>query len=160
MANEFKPVKFGCGRYVQAPGALEIVGREVALLHGHKALIVAGKQAFDAAGARIQESLKDAGIDSFVYIMTGDCTYETLEYLKTTVVPEQKVDCVVSLGGGKVMDMGKATGHGCDIPVINVPTSVATVNCWSAMSVMYTPDHKPIDRILSLIHISEPTRPY
>ena len=147
MANEFKPVKFGCGRYIQAPGALEVVGREVALLHGTKALVVAGKKALESAGARLEASLRNAGIEYHIYTMESDCTYETLEYLKTTVMPEQKADCVVSLGGGKVMDMGKAVGHGCDVPVINVPTSVATVNCWSAMSVMYTADHKPIDRI-------------
>ena len=147
MANEFKPVKFGCGRYVQAPGSIEIVGREAELLHCKKALIVAGAKAYDHAGAKLEASLKNYGIDFEVFIMTTDCTYETLAYLKSEVVPKVQPDCVISLGGGKVMDMGKATGHGCDLPVINVPTSVATVNCWSAMSVMYTPDHKPIDRI-------------
>ena len=39
MSNEFKPMKFGCGRYVQAPGAIEIVGREAAMLKSKKALI-------------------------------------------------------------------------------------------------------------------------
>ena len=43
--------------------------------------------------------------------------------------------------------MAKASGKCSGLPVMNVPTSVATFNCWSAMSVMYTPDHKPIDRI-------------
>ena len=106
-----------------------------------------GKNGLQAAGAKIEQLLKDAGIDYYIYTMTTDCTYETLAYLKETVVPQQKPDVVISVGGGKVMDMGKATGHGCDLPVINVPTSVATVNCWSAMSVMYTMDHHPIDRI-------------
>ena len=147
MANEFKPVKFGCGRYVQAPGSIEIVGREAELLHCKKALVVAGKKAFEAAGAKLEESLKNYGVDYDVYIMTSDCTYETLAYLKNERVPAAKADCVISLGGGKVVDMGKATGHGCELPVINVPTSVAQVNSWSAMSVMYTQDHKPIDRI-------------
>ena len=147
MANEFKPVKFGCGRYFQAPGCIEVLPQEIKMAHGTKALIVGGKNGLQAAGAKIEQLLKGAGIEYYIYTMETDCTYETLAYLKDTVVPQQKPDIVISVGGGKVMDMGKATGHGCDLPVINVPTSVATVNCWSAMSVMYTMDHHPIDRI-------------
>ena len=63
MANEFKPVKFGCGRYVQAPGSIEIVGREAELLHCKKALIVAGQKAYEAAGAQLEASLKNYGVD-------------------------------------------------------------------------------------------------
>ena len=44
MANEFKPMKFGCGRYIQAPGAMQIVGREAKLLGSKKALIVGGRR--------------------------------------------------------------------------------------------------------------------
>ena len=78
MANEFKPVKFGCGRYFQAPGCVEVLGQEVKLAHGTKALIVGGKKALEAAGAKVEKSLKDAGIDYYIYTMTTDCTYETL----------------------------------------------------------------------------------
>jgi len=145
--NEFKPMKFGCGRYIQAPGAIEVVGREAAMLNSRKALIVGGKKALDAVGGQMDESLKQAGVEPYFYTMTSDCTYETLEYLQKTLIPEQKIDLVISAGGGKVVDMGKASGKCSGLPVINVPTSVATFNCWSAMSVMYTPDHKPIDRI-------------
>ena len=146
MAEEFKPLKFGCGRYIQAPGAMQVVGREAELLHAKKILVIAGKQAFEMTGPTIEESLKAAGIPYEVFIMTTDCTYDTLAMLKEKVTREG-FDCVLGTGGGKVMDMNKAVGHGCDIPVINAPSSIATFNCWSAMSVMYTPDHKPIDRI-------------
>lgn len=147
MGNEFKPMKFGCGRYIQAPGALAVVGREAEMLGSRKALIIGSKSSLNASGARIENSLKEAGIEPYFYTMTSDCTYETLEYLQKTLIPEQKVDLVISSGGGKVTDMGKAAGKCSGLPVMNVPTSVATFNCWSAMSVMYTPDHKPIDRI-------------
>ena len=146
MAEEYKPLKFGCGRYIQAPGAMQVVGREADLLHAKKILIITGKQAFEMTGPTIEKSLKDAGIPFDVYTMTSDCTYDTLALLKEKVQREG-FDCVVGSGGGKVIDMNKAVGHGCDIPVINAPSSVATFNCWSAMSVMYTSDHKPIDRI-------------
>ena len=105
MSNEFKPMKFGCGRYVQAPGALEIVGREAAMLKSKKALIVGGKQALDSVGAKMEESLKAAGVEPYFYTMTSDCTYETLDYLQNTLIPQQKFDLVIGSGGGKVVDM-------------------------------------------------------
>ena len=147
MANEYKPMKFGCGRYIQAPGAMTVVGREAKMLKGTKALVICGKKSQDATGAMIEKSLKDAEIEPYFYTMETDCCYETLDYLKNTLVPEKKIDIVIGSGGGKVIDMTKATGKGSDLPVINAPSSVATFNCWSAMSVMYTKDHKPKDRI-------------
>ena len=147
MANEYKPVKFGCGRYIQAPGAMTVVGREASMLKGTKALVICGKKAADATGAIIEKSLKDAEIEPRFYIMETDCCYETLEHLRDEVVPKEGIDLVIGSGGGKVIDMTKATGKGNGLPVINAPSSVATFNCWSAMSVMYTKDHKPIDRI-------------
>ncbi len=145
-SKPFKPMKFGCGRYIQAPGALEVVGREAAML-GKRPLVVIGPMAQDAIGARIESSLRDAGLEPYFYTMTSDCTYDTLEYLQKTLIPQIGADLVISSGGGKVIDMGKAAGKCSGLPVLNVPSSVATFNCWSAMSVMYTPDHKPIDRI-------------
>ncbi|MBQ7566451.1 MAG: iron-containing alcohol dehydrogenase [Oscillospiraceae bacterium] len=147
MADEYKPMKFGCGRYIQAPGAMTVVGREAKMLHGTKALIIGGKKALDATGAIIEKSLKDAEIQPRFYTLETDCCYETLEKLRDEVVPNEGIDIVIGTGGGKSIDMTKATGKGRDLPVINAPSSVATFNCWSAMSVMYTLDHKPLNRI-------------
>ena len=69
MANEFKPVKFGCGRYFQAPGCIEVLPQEIKMAHGTKALIVGGKNGLQAAGAKIEQLLKDAGIDYYIYTM-------------------------------------------------------------------------------------------
>lgn len=147
MESEFKPKKFGCGRYIQEPNATKVIGREAKMLGAGKVLIVAGKKAWALAGARIEASLKDAGVDMELFFLLTDCTYETLEYLEKTLVPEKKPDVVIGVGGGKVMDMAKATSCRTGLPIITCPTSTATFNCWSAMSVMYTPEHKPLDRI-------------
>lgn len=147
MANEFKPMKFGCGRYIQAEGATSIIGREAKMLKGTKALVIGGKKALDATGAMIEKSLKEYEVEPYFYTMESDCCYETLNYLKDELVPQQKFDVVIGSGGGKVIDMTKATGKCSGLPVINAPSSCATFNCFSAMSVMYTKDHKPLDRI-------------
>lgn len=144
--SEYKPKKFGCGRYIQEPGALAVLGREAKMLGACKALIVCGKKAWDLAGERVEASLKEAGVAFERFTMLTDTTYATLEYL-TAFCGENGIDLVIPVGGGKVMDMGKATSHRTGLPIITVPTSTATFNCWSAMSVMYADNHKPIDRI-------------
>ncbi len=147
MDSQFVAKKFGCGRYIQEANAVRCLGREAQMLGARKALIIGGAKALDHAGARIEHSLKEAGVDYNIYTMTGDCTYETLDHLKNTLVPGQKADLIIGAGGGKVMDISKAVAKGSGRKLITVPTSVATFNAWSAMSVMYTADHKPIDRI-------------
>jgi glycerol dehydrogenase len=147
MDSQFVAKKFGCGRYIQEPNAVQCLGREALMLGARKALIIGGRKAFDHAGARIEKYLKEAGVEFSLYTMTSDCTYETLADLKDNIVPKYKADLIIGTGGGKVMDMSKAVAKACGLPLITLPTSVATFNCWSAMSVMYTADHKPIDRI-------------
>lgn len=147
MASQFIAKKFGCGRYIQEPDAVQALGREAAMLGCKKAFIVCGKKAYEHAGERVEANLKAAGIDFTVYTMLTDCTYATLEYLSKTLVPQKNPDLVIGVGGGKVMDMAKAVAKATGRKLITLPTSVATFNCWSAMSVMYTDDHKPIDRI-------------
>ncbi len=144
--SEFKPKKFGCGRYVQEPGACLCLPREIEFLKGTKALVVGGRKGTDAVKDRLEKVLGEAGIPfSYAYLDT-DVTYDTLEEMAKTAASE-KADVVVATGGGKSVDMGKAVANRCGVPVVCMPSSLGTFNCWSAMSVMYTPDHKPLDRI-------------
>jgi glycerol dehydrogenase len=50
----------------------------------------------------------------------------------------QRADMVVALGGGAAIDAGKAVAHQLQVPVIVVPTTVATDAPCSALSVVYT----------------------
>lgn len=145
--SDFKPKKFGCGRYIQEPDAYKCLAREVEFLKGTKALVIGGKKGLGLAEERIDEQLTGAGIPFAVAPLTTDVTHETLSDYVNRIVPEKKADIIIATGGGKAMDMAKAVANGCDIPIICMPSSLGTFNCFSAMSVMYTPDHKPFDRI-------------
>ena len=145
--SDFKPKKFGCGRYIQEPDAYKCLAREVEFLKGTKALVIGGKKGLGLAEERIDEQLTGAGIPFAVAPLTTDVTHETLSDSVNRIVPEKKADIIIATGGGKAMDMAKAVANGCDIPIICMPSSLGTFNCFSAMSVMYTPDHKPFDRI-------------
>ena len=143
--SEFKPKKFGCGRYIQEADAYQCLAREVQFLKGTNALIIGGKQGIEAAKDRIEEQLRDIphSYESF----STDVCYSTLENYVKKIVPERGADIIVATGGGKAMDMAKAVANGCDIPIVCMPSSLGTFNCFSAMSVMYHEDHRPKDRI-------------
>lgn len=145
--SEFKPKKFGCGRYIQEPDAYQCLGREVEFLKGTKALVIAGEKGFEASADRINKALGEASIPYAFAPLKTDVTYDTLNDISGRIVPAEKADIVIATGGGKAMDMAKAVANKSGIPIICMPSSLGTFNCWSAMSVMYTPEHKPLDRI-------------
>ena len=145
--SDFKPKKFGCGRYIQEPDAYQALAREVEFLKGTKALVIGGKSGIKAAEGRIDESLKGAGISYAYAPLTTDVTYDTLDNYVNQIIPAEKADIVIATGGGKGMDMAKAVANRAGLPIICMPSSLGTFNCWSAMSVMYTAEHKPLDRI-------------
>ena len=144
--SEFKPKKFGCGRYIQEPDAYQCLAREVEFLKAKKPFVIGGKSGLKAAEGRIAESLGEAKIPYEVEPLTTDVTYDTLDQM-TADLKAKNCDIVLATGGGKAMDMAKAVARRADVPIICMPSSIGTFNCWSAMSVMYTPEHKPLDRI-------------
>ncbi len=77
---------------------------------GEKVYMIAGVTAFEAAANLGRECL-DAGCDE-----------------------------VVGIGGGKIMDLAKATAETIGLGVVNIPTSIATCASFATMSVMYTAD--------------------
>jgi len=69
----------------------------------------------------------------------------TVLRINQNVIPKYGTDIVIGCGGGKVLDMAKGAGDRAGQRVITVPSSAATFNCWSALSVMYYPNGKPLN---------------
>ena len=75
----------------------------------------------------------------------------------------QKADVIVAIGGGKCMDLSKVVSDMAKLPLITVPTSVATCAGSSAVSIMYTkdtgsydcsiPKEKEVDSVIADIDI-------
>ena len=129
--------KFGAGRYIQEAGALSLLGGEVARL-SKKALVIAGPRAWDATQGKAAQSLTDAGVAYELSIYAGQNTYERA---REHALQALTTGCgvIVGVGGGRIMDQAKAAAHFAgDLPVVQVPTSIATCAAYAPLSVMYT----------------------
>jgi glycerol dehydrogenase len=97
--------RIGCGRYVQKSGALKSCGVEILRL-GRAPLIVAGKTAWQIAGASVSEGLAAENIDFSLEIYGGSCNAEAAEALAKKARAEGR-DVIVGVGGGVIMDFAK-----------------------------------------------------
>ena len=129
---------FGCGRYIQQPGALSLVGAE-ASFYGKRVFVIGGKTALSVSWAAIENSLKQNGIAYELRPFSGECCIETIDrYVKEA--KEFNAAVIIGVGGGRVMDTSKAVANVGGFTVITVPTSTATCAASSAYPVIYTQD--------------------
>ena len=129
--------KFGAGRYIQEAGALRYVGEEAKRL-GSKALVIAGPRAWEATEGKVEQSLKQAEMPFVLSLYGGQNTYERAKE-HAAQMAQQGCDFVIGVGGGRIMDQAKAVAHFAgDLPVLQIPTSIATCAAFAPLSVMYT----------------------
>ena len=124
------------GRYVQGAGAINEIGVHAARM-GTKALVTGGKTALSTCGDAIKSSLDANGVGSNQEAFLGECCDKEINRL-IGIGKANGADIVITAGGGKVIDTGKAVAHEMKIPVIVVPTIAATDAPCSALSVIYT----------------------
>ncbi|MDY0040761.1 MAG: glycerol dehydrogenase, partial [Desulforhabdus sp.] len=136
-------------RYVQGKGAIHEIGEHAARL-GCKALVTGGKTALGVCGQPIEASLKGKSLSCHQEPFNGECSDNEINRL-VDVAKQAEADLVIAVGGGKVIDTGKAVAHCLNRPVIIVPTIAATDAPCSALSVVYT-DEGVFSRYLVLPH--------
>jgi len=134
-------------RYVQGEGAINEIGVNAARL-GTKALFTGGKRALASIGSAVEASLSAEKVGCHKEHFNGECSTNEINRL-VEVARNAGCDLIISAGGGKVIDTGKAVGHYLKIPVVVVPTIAATDAPCSALSVVYT-DNGVFERYLVL----------
>ncbi len=131
---------FGKGKSAELPKLIKGYGDNI--------ILVTGKESFqnNPEGEKIVASLKDNGITANPVVVTGEPSPAIVD--KTArFFREKEIDCVVAIGGGSVMDAGKAISamipdegvvedylegrgdkkhSGRKIPFIAVPTTAGT----------------------------------
>ncbi len=132
------------GRYIQGAGAIKTLPNWISNF-GTRALIITGKSAL----AEIIPGLKNQGItNAVIETFGGECTVKEIDRL-TLIAKKEGCDVVVALGGGKVIDTGKAVAHFTGSKTIIVPTIASNDAPCSAISVIYT-EAGSFDHVLHL----------
>jgi len=126
------------GRYIQGAGAINEIGAYASKL-GSKALLTGGQRAISSCGQAIKSSLEQKNIGCHQEKFMGECSNKEIQRL-VAIAKDNGADMVISAGGGKVIDTGKAVAYELKIPVIVCPTIAATDAPCSALSVIYTED--------------------
>lgn len=132
--------RFGAGRYIQEPDILDYSGQEV-LRFGSKAYVIGGSKALEVAEERMIKSFKRAGLDHVTEEYPGYPSAKKISRLMQSVW-ENNCDVIVSVGGGRIMDLAKAAASRLCVPIVAVPTQAATCAAFSPLSVLYTPEGK------------------
>lgn len=132
--------KIGCGRYIQKQGSLNLALNEVRRL-GSKAFVFYGEKAYDVAGSKVASLLKQEKLLATSELYTGSVCEEGAKKLIESA-SNSGCDVIVGVGGGRIMDMAKIVASELKMPVVEVPTSIATCASYYALSVVYTPDYR------------------
>ena len=128
-------LKVGCGKFFHGEGVISLLAGEIMRLGG-KALLVGGPTSVDRVMDAARESLDAAGVSCVVRRHTDYCT---VAWAETYAALARSEGCtvLVGVGGGKCIDEMKCAAHFAGLPIITVPTSIATCVATSMVCIMY-----------------------
>lgn len=128
-------LKVGCGQFFHGDGVIDLLAGAIRRLGG-KALIVGGPSSVDRVMAAAQSSLDEAGVSYLVRKHTDYCTTSWAQTY-ADLAHEEGCTVMVGVGGGKCIDEVKCAAHFAGLPIITVPTSIATCVATSMVCIMY-----------------------
>lgn len=129
------PLKVGCGKFFHGKGVVSLLPSEIRRL-GNKALIIGGPTAMKCFLSAIQKDLNSSDITYTIIEHHGQCTSEQARFFSKKA---HDLGCtvLVAVGGGKCIDNVKCASVFSDLPIITVPTSIATCVATSMVAIMY-----------------------
>jgi glycerol dehydrogenase len=143
-------------RYVQGPQAISHLGDQLKVIGVVKPLILISPSAKKAIVGSMSESLSKASLSYGFTDFNGECTWEEIDRVKH-LCRDGSYDAIISCGGGKTIDTGRAAAcayatnvevippeiipeFGASVSCINIPTVAATDASTSAVSLIYGKD--------------------
>lgn len=128
----------GVSRFIYGEGASLRLPEEIKR-YADSAFFVGGSITLPLIRDKVEEKLKEEEIAVKWNLMDEPNSVDFAERLSKKAI-EEKAGVIVAVGGGKCMDLCKVISDMSCLPLITVPTSVATCAASSAVSIMYTKD--------------------
>ena len=122
------------GKYLQGEGLINELP-EMIKSFGNKGLVLSSRTVKNTILAEPIGKFKEENI--LIEEFGGECSETELKRL-SAVINKNKIDIVVGMGGGKVIDTAKIIADRASIPVIIVPTIASTDAPCSGCAVIYT----------------------
>lgn len=119
--------------YILQRGVLELLESKLIERNIKKVLVVHGVKSWEAAKSYWPEMPQ---IQVTEYTYNGECSFSEIEKVSNLVVSNE-YDGIIGVGGGKVLDLVKATGNNIHKPVVLVPTLASNCAPWTPLSVLY-----------------------
>lgn len=135
MSNNISALKIGCGKYLHGQGAVSTLSEEIKLLGG-RALIIGGSNTLDLVMDSVSGQLDISGVTYTLCRHTAQCT---TAWAQKYADMANSLNCtvLVACGGGKCIDTVKCASYFSGLPLITVPTSIATCVATSMVAIMY-----------------------
>jgi len=127
-------------RYVQGRGVLARAGQELAAF-GKSAVLLVDPLIRASIGTALEQSCVAAGMTVAVHDFGGECGPPEVERL-TRAVGTFRPELVVTAGGGKCLDTGKALANAIGARVATVPTIASNDSPTSHVYVLYDEHHR------------------
>lgn len=128
------------GRYIQGYKELDNISNYV-VYYGKSFVIITSKGRAAALSDQIRKSFEGKDCKLLFLVFGGECCKKEVDRLTQIVRNNEfKIDAVIGLGGGKVLDTAKAVAHYLDLPKIIVPTIASNDAPTSALSVINDDD--------------------
>jgi len=129
-------------RYVQGPDMLKQLG-SISKTYGEKPAVIVGPTVVNIVRDILEETFKDNQGGYYLEVLgengPNECCEEAINIFRENA-NAAGCDMFVGIGGGKTLDVAKASACYESLPLITCPTTAATDAPCSALAVIYTPE--------------------
>lgn len=135
------------GHYIQGPGAIRELP-DIAKRFGRSAMMLIDSFFYDREIGKFQELFFESGVTVHFQTFLGECSEEEIEKIRDTTENLGGVKMLIGFGGGKTLDTARVAAFYLNLPMILVPTAVASNAATSGLSVIYDAQHRSKDVFL------------
>lgn len=125
-------------KYVQGKDALYKTYENIKDL-GNSFLFVCSRSGYKQAKPKIEKSFEGTGIKVMFEIFSGISSNGEIERIRQ-IAKENGIEVIGAIGGGSAIDTGKAAAYYENLPIVIIPTVVATDAPCTGLSVIYNDD--------------------